>query len=100
VKISPRAEWVFWFAVLAVVTVLMVSIRRHLNDVHVALAYLLVVQGASARGGRPLGFILAGVAFICFDLLFLPPYNTFRLQDPLNWIVLVAFLITDRKSVV
>src|SRR5262249_60014704 len=40
-----RREWVAWFAVLAVVTAAMLSIRGHLNEAHVTLAYLLVVQG-------------------------------------------------------
>lgn len=88
-------EYASWFALLAVVTLLMAAARTRLNQAHVALAYLLIVQGASARGGRPLGVSLAAVAFVCFDVVFLPPYGTFVIQDPLNWLVLVAFLGTS-----
>lgn len=73
----------------------MIPIRHRLNEAHVTLAYLLVVQGGSARGGRPLGIALAAVAFLCFDWFFLPPYGTFALADPFNWLVLLAFLVTS-----
>ncbi len=91
-------EWLAWFALLGVVTWGMAAVRPRLNEAHVTLAYLLIVQGGSARGGRPLGLSLAAVAFVLFDLLFLPPFGTLTLQDPLNWIVLGAFLLTSILS--
>jgi two-component system sensor histidine kinase KdpD len=91
-------EWFGWFVLLGVVTWGMAAIRPRLNEAHVTLAYLLIVQGGSARGGRPLGLALAAVAFVCFDLFFLPPFGTLTLQDPLNWLVLVAFLVTSVLS--
>ncbi len=93
-----RREWVAWFGVLAVVTVGMLAIRGRLNQAHVTLAYLLVVQGGSARGGRPLGIALAGAAFLSFDVFFLPPFGTLTIQDPFNWLVLLAFLGTSILS--
>jgi K+-sensing histidine kinase KdpD len=96
---APGAsEWIGWFIALAVVTAGMLAIRARLNEAHVALAYLLVVQGGSARGGRPIGLALAGASFICFDLFFLPPFGTLALQNPLNWVVLLAFLGTSILS--
>jgi len=92
---APRREWIVWFAVLAAVTAVMLAVRGHLNEAHVALAYLLVVQGGSARGGRPLGVTLAAVAFLSFDVFFLPPFGTLTVADPLNWLVLLAFLATS-----
>ena len=91
-------EWVGWFAVLAAVTAGMVMLRARLNEAHVTLAYLLIVQGGSARGGRPLGISLAAAAFLCFDFFFLPPFGTFVIHDPLNWLVLAAFLGTSILS--
>jgi two-component system sensor histidine kinase KdpD len=87
-------EWAAWFALLAVVTALLVRARPHINGTYIALAYLLVVQGGSARRGRPLGLALAAVAFVSFDYFFLPPFGTLTIQDPLNWFVLLAFLLT------
>ena len=94
----PLREWLVWFGVLAGVTVAMLAVRRSLNEAHVTLAYLLVVQGGSARGGRPLGIALAGAAFICFDVFFLPPFGALTIANPLNWLVLLAFLVTSILS--
>ena len=93
-----RREWIMWFAILAAATGGMLAFRTQLNEAHVALLYLLVVQGGSARGGRPLGFALAATAFLAFDLFFLPPFNTLVIQDPFNWLVLLAFLVTSVVS--
>src|SRR4051794_14023583 len=76
----------------------MLAVRTSLNQAHVALAYLLVIQLGSARGGRPLGLTLAALAFLSFDFLFLPPFYTFVVQNPLNWLVLAAFLLTSIVS--
>jgi K+-sensing histidine kinase KdpD len=84
-----------WFLVLAAVTAWMIPHRGRLNEAHVALAYLLIVQFGSARGGRLLGMSLAAAAFLCFDWFFLPPYGTLALSDPLNWLVLLGFLVTS-----
>jgi two-component system sensor histidine kinase KdpD len=94
----PVREWIAWFAVLAAVTAAMFAVRGRLNEAHVTLAYLLVVQGGSARGGRPLGLALAAVAFLCFDMFFLAPYGTLVIQNPFDWLVLAAFLVTSILS--
>lgn len=94
----PWLEWVAWFALLAIVTAFLVSFRTHLNTTYISLAYLLVVQGGSARRGRPLGIALASVAFLSFDYFFLPPFGRLTVQDPLNWLVLLAFLATGVLS--
>jgi len=47
--------WLVWLGVLAAVTAMLVAIRDRVGIVHVTLVYLVVVQLASARGGRPLG---------------------------------------------
>ena len=66
-----------------------------LKEVHVALILLLVVLGASAAGGRVLGLATAAASFVVFDVLFLPPYNTLVVANPLDWLVLFAFLVTS-----
>ncbi len=90
-----RWPWIVWLGVLAIVTVGMLLVRNRLNEAQVALVYLLVVQGGSAREGRGLGFLLAGVAFISFDWFFLPPYGTLAVAKSVDWAVLGAFLLTS-----
>ena len=80
---------------LAAATVAMYLVRSSLDKAHVALVYLLIVLAASAAGGRALGLVVAGLAFLCFDFFFLVPYLTFVIQNPLDWLVLFAFLVTS-----
>jgi two-component system sensor histidine kinase KdpD len=72
----------------------MYSVQARIDQAHVVLLYLLIVLGASASGGRALGFTLAVVAFILIDYLFQPPYNEFAIGKPLDWLVLITFLTT------
>jgi two-component system sensor histidine kinase KdpD len=80
---------------LALATVAMYRVRSRLNEAHVALTYLLIILGASARFGRFLGLTLASAAFLLFDWYFLKPYNTLIVTNPLDWLVLAAFLATS-----
>lgn len=73
----------------------MLAIRPDLDKAHVALLYLLVVLVGSAAGGRVLGLCLAAFAFLLFDYLFLSPYYTLAIANPLDWLVLVTFLVTS-----
>jgi two-component system sensor histidine kinase KdpD len=88
-------QWVLWLAVPTALTVGMLAVRHRLDKAHVALAYLLTVLGASAAAGRAIGLTVAGLAFLAFNFLFLPPYYTLVIADPLDWLVLLAFLVTS-----
>jgi two-component system sensor histidine kinase KdpD len=84
-----------WFVVLALVVALLVAGRQIFDKAHIALILLLVVLGASASGGRRLGIAVAATAFLSFDFFLLPPYYTFTIANPLDWLVLLAFLVTS-----
>jgi two-component system sensor histidine kinase KdpD len=99
VSMSPQdgesvLAWVLWLGVLAVATAAMFSVRGRIDQAHVVLLYLLIVLGASASSSRALGFTLAVVAFILIDYLFQPPYDEFAIGKPLDWLLLLAFLMT------
>jgi two-component system, OmpR family, sensor histidine kinase KdpD len=87
-------SWITWALLLIVTTLLLLAVRERLDKAHIALVFLLVVLGASAAAGRAAGLGVSGVAFLAFNYLFLPPYYTLVIADPLDWLVLVAFLIT------
>jgi two-component system sensor histidine kinase KdpD len=91
---SAARMWLVWLTVLAAATALMVVARPQLDKAHVALAFLVVVLGGSAAGGRALGVSLAIVAFVLFNFLFVPPVHTLTVANPLDWLVLAAFLVT------
>lgn len=89
------AERVAWVAAAVVTTALLVALRERIGEAHVALSYLLIVLGASARGGRRLGLVLALLSFLAFNFFFIPPYHTLAIHSRLDWLVLLAFLTTS-----
>jgi two-component system sensor histidine kinase KdpD len=88
------AGLVLWVLVATATTVVLWTFRGSLDEAHFALAYLLVVLGASAREGRVAGLVLALLCFLLFNFFLMPPLYTFVIEDPLAWWVLVAFLVT------
>lgn len=84
----------FWLVALVLVTTVLVNVRETLDSAHVALTLLLVVLGASATGGRVVGVGTAIASFLVFNWFFLAPYSTLTVANPLDWLVLVAFLVT------
>jgi two-component system sensor histidine kinase KdpD len=93
-KIPRAGRWVLWLGLLVVTALVLVLARERLDKAHVALTFLLIVLIGSAAEGRALGITLSGVAFVAFNWFFLRPFNTFVVADPLDWLVLLAFLTT------
>jgi len=93
----PRtvATWALCWLAFAVATAVLLAFRPRLDKAHVILVYLLVVLCGSAAGGRVLGVLLSLAAFFTLDWAFLSPYGTMMVRDPLDWLALVAFLITS-----
>ena len=90
----PVRAAVVWGAILAGAAAVMLAVRPSLDKAHVALVLLLVVLGGSAAAGRLVGVALAALSFLVFNWFFLPPYATLAVSNPLDWLVLVAFLVT------
>lgn len=86
--------WGVWFGALCVLTLVFLSYRSEIDRVHVALAFLLVVLGGSATGGRPLGLSLTAVAYLDFHFFFIAHFDSLAMENPLDALVLVAFLVT------
>ena len=83
-----------WTAVLLAVTLVMRATRGDTDQAHVVLTYLLVVLGASISGGRGLGLALACAAFVLIDFFFQLPYDMVTVSKPLDWVILLSFLVT------
>jgi two-component system sensor histidine kinase KdpD len=81
--------------VLAVTTAILIPFRAELDKAHITLVLLLVVLGAGAQGGRALGIGIGAASFLVFDWFFLAPLHTFVIANPLDWLVLFAFLATS-----
>lgn len=87
--------WAGWWLAFIAVCFVLLAFRARVDKAHVVLVFLLVILGASAAGGRVLGVILSFGAFIVFDWAFLPPFGTLAVRDPLDWLALIAFLVTS-----
>ncbi len=79
---------------VAATTSLLKLFGGHVNPTTAALGFVLVVLFvATTWGSRPAVFAsLLGVA--CFNFFFLPPFGTFAIRNPDNWVAFFAFLIT------
>jgi K+-sensing histidine kinase KdpD len=67
---------------------------ERINPTTVALAFLLVILFvATAWGSRP-AVLASLIGVVSFNFFFLPPFGTFTIRDPDNWIAFVAFMIT------
>jgi two-component system, OmpR family, sensor histidine kinase KdpD len=60
----------------------------------IVLTYLLAVLSASAVWGLGVSVFMSVIAALCVDYYFLPPINTFNINDPQDWVALISFLIT------
>jgi len=65
------------------------------NNTTVALTLLLVIFGISAGWGLLEATIASLAAVLGFNYYFLPPVGSFEVQDPQNWVALIAFLVTS-----
>lgn len=91
----PWLRWLAWTAVMAATTAGLLLFRERLDKAHITLVYLLLVLAGTVGGGRLLGLALAAAGFLLFNWLFIPPYNTLAVSDPLDWLVLLAFLLVS-----
>lgn len=83
-----------WFGLATLCTAVLWALRENLDKAHMALVYLLLVLFTSSQAGRRTGLAMAFLCFLAFNFFLLRPYYTFRLHDPLDWLVLAAFLVT------
>jgi len=79
---------------VAVVTGLLAPFNDRISSTTVALALLLVVLfTATYRGSGP-ALLASMLAMLSFNFFFFPPFYTFTIHDPQNWIALAAFFAT------
>jgi two-component system sensor histidine kinase KdpD len=92
---GPRvlAGYVIAVAGTAAVTGALLSLRGRVTATNVALAYLLVVVAAAANGGLWPGVTGAGLGFLAFDLLFLPPYGHIKVHNQQDYVSLAVYLL-------
>ena len=84
--------YVYAFAGVAVATIVLLPFRELINGATVSLFYMLVVLGVATVFGSRTAFFASFIATLCLNFFYLPPYYTFTISDPENWIALIVFL--------
>ena len=67
--------------------------RAHFAKGQWALLYLLIIGLVAGLSGVRPALAAAVLSFFAWNYFFLPPYGTFRVHDPRDWLSLVVFLI-------
>jgi len=65
-----------------------------INALTIGFAFLVTVLLLSLWGGMRVGAAASLIATACFNFYFLPPFHTFTIADPANWVALATFLVT------
>ena len=71
----------------------MLALRDDVSTTNVVLVFLVVVVAAAANGGLGPGATAAGLGFLAFDLLFLPPYGHLKVHDQQDYVSLAVYLL-------
>jgi len=77
-----QSAWSVYYALLPV------------NTTTIALTLLLGILAVSTRWGLGEATVASIVAMLGFNYFFMPPVLQFTIQDPQNWVALLAFLVT------
>ena len=80
--------------VIAAATSVLKVFGGHVNPTTVALTLLLIVLFVATAWGSKPGVLASLLGVACFNFFFLPPYGTFAIAEPENWIAIIAFMIT------
>src|SRR5580765_7535576 len=97
-SLSPaKSNW-FGFAVAIFAVVLTTAALKllgpHINPTTVALAFLLIILFVARAWGSVPAVGASVVGILSLNFFFLPPFGTFAIRDPANWIAFVAFMVT------
>jgi K+-sensing histidine kinase KdpD len=79
---------------IAAVTGALAPIQPRVSATTVALALLLAVLFTATLWGSGPALLASVLGMGCFNFFFLPPVGSFTIEDPQNWVALVAFFIT------
>jgi two-component system sensor histidine kinase KdpD len=79
---------------VAAITVVLIPLRGTINSTTIGFGFLLSVLFVAIIWGSMPALFASLLAMLSFNFFFLPPYYTFTIADPQNWVALTAFFIT------
>ena len=69
------------------------SVQQHPNPTIAALLLLLVVLAAATHARLRGSIAISVAAALAFNFFLLPPFHTFTVADPQNWVALFVFVV-------
>lgn len=88
-----RHGYLFAIICVALATLLFMPGRETFAKGQWALLYLLIIVFVAGIGGFRASLLASVLAFLTWNFLFLPPYNTLWVHDPKDWLSLIVFLV-------
>ena len=79
---------------IAVLTALLLPLRGTINSTTIGFAFLLAVVFVAILWGSKPALLASILGMLGFNFFFLPPFHTFAIADPQNWVALTAFFVT------
>ncbi len=79
---------------VAVATAVIGGIQSVAHISNISLLYLPVVLWLAARYGRWPAILASLLSFLSYDFFFIPPFHLFTVDDPTEWLSLLALLAT------
>ncbi|MEO8648282.1 MAG: DUF4118 domain-containing protein, partial [Acidobacteriota bacterium] len=80
------------FCLIAILTLLLYAFRSSINSATVSLCYLLAIVITAIVGQSRAALVASILSALLLNYFFLPPYYTFTISDPENWITVFVFL--------
>jgi K+-sensing histidine kinase KdpD len=91
---SRWASYVLAGVAIGALTMILIVLRGEINTITVGFAFLLLVVSIAIIWGSGPALLASVLGMLCYNFFFLPPYYTFTIADPQNWVALTAFFIT------
>ncbi|HSE33271.1 MAG TPA: DUF4118 domain-containing protein [Pyrinomonadaceae bacterium] len=79
---------------VAAITLVLIPLRGAINSTTIGFGFLLGVLFVAIISGSMPALFASVLAMLSFNFFFLPPFHTFTIADPQNWIALAVFFIT------
>jgi two-component system, OmpR family, sensor histidine kinase KdpD len=96
-RVHPRISVLRLTACVAVISIETFACSRWiaLNPTTVGFLYLVSILLIAASWSLAEALTASVLATLCFNFFFFPPIGALRIDDPLNWVALIAFLTTS-----
>jgi K+-sensing histidine kinase KdpD len=91
---NPVIPYAAAILAIAALTGMLKGFGHHINPTTVSLTFVVTILLVATAWGSAPAVVASLVGIVCFNFFFLPPFGTFSIRDPDNWIAFVTFMVT------